>query len=51
MTYKIKIYYRTGDSYNSNEYTDNLEFEWTNIDIAKDNLICTKNDGMKITFS
>ena len=35
MKYKIKINYRTGDSFSSNDAKDYFELEWENLDIAK----------------
>lgn len=42
MKYKIKIYYTTGDSYNSYERENVLELSWENLDIAKENLLAIK---------
>jgi hypothetical protein len=38
MSYKIKIYYRAGDSFSTSDETSILEYEWKNLDIAKKNL-------------
>jgi hypothetical protein len=34
--YKIKYNYTTGDSFQSHDEEDVLEFEWTNLDLAKE---------------
>ncbi len=40
MKYSIKIEYTTSDSFNPpRRQVENLELRWTNIDIAKENLI------------
>jgi len=36
--YKIKISYKTGDSFNDYEREDNLELDWDDLSIAKANL-------------
>ncbi len=36
--YKIKINYRTGDSFNSFDTEDTIELTWKNLEIAKQNL-------------
>lgn len=33
--YKIKISYRTGDSFNSFDTEDTIELTWKNLEIAK----------------
>ena len=33
--FKIKYYYRTGDSFSSRDEEDVLEFDWENLDVAK----------------
>ena len=40
--YRIKISYSTGDSLGSQDTYDYLELTWTNIDIAKENLLRIK---------
>jgi hypothetical protein len=42
MKYQIKIDYRTGDSFSSEDTSDVLEEVWTNLDIAKQNLVRIK---------
>jgi hypothetical protein len=42
MKYKILIRYVTGDSFESYDTSDYLEFEWDNLDICKKNLIRIK---------
>jgi hypothetical protein len=37
-TYKIKIYYQTGNSFGSEDTSDYIELTWKNLDIAKENL-------------
>lgn len=41
--YTIKIEYTTGNSFNSERLSENLEFEWQNIEMAKANLKRIKN--------
>lgn len=36
--YKIKISYRTGDSFNSFDTEDTIELTWKNLEIVKQNL-------------
>jgi hypothetical protein len=36
--YKIKLFYTTGNSYNSERTSDYLELEWNDLSIAKENL-------------
>jgi hypothetical protein len=36
--YKIKYSYRTGDSFHTEELENILEYEWEDLDIAKDSL-------------
>lgn len=38
MKYKIQYFYRVGDSFSSEDRTSILEFEWENIDRAKEAL-------------
>ncbi len=38
QSYKIEVFYRTGDSYNSYDTSTVLEMEWKNIDNAKNAL-------------
>lgn len=38
MPYKIKVEYRTGDSFGYEDTSIVLDYIWTNIDIAKENL-------------
>ena len=38
MKYKIKIEYQTGDSFHHEDAIDYLDYEWENIDVAKENL-------------
>jgi hypothetical protein len=38
VKYKIKYSYCTGDSFSTQEGESVLEFEWTNLDIAKESL-------------
>lgn len=35
---KIKIDYKTGDSFGSHDETDHLEYDWNNLDIVKENI-------------
>lgn len=51
MKHKIKVWYKTGNSFGSENAEDFLEMEWENIDVAKANLkrikehyICYKVD-------
>jgi hypothetical protein len=34
--YKIEYHYQTGDSFHTEERSDLLEFEWKNLDVAKE---------------
>jgi hypothetical protein len=43
MGYTIRIEYRTGDSFNSYEETQDLEGEWKNLDVLEENLQRIKN--------
>tara|TARA_R110000868_G_scaffold76573_6_gene220165 strand:- start:3935 stop:4417 length:483 start_codon:yes stop_codon:yes gene_type:complete len=36
--YKILISFATGDSFNNYDTTDNIELEWDNLEVAKENL-------------
>lgn len=38
MRYKIKYHYQTGDSFNTYEHTDYLDYYWDDLDIAKEAL-------------
>ena len=38
IEYKIKYSYRTGDSFNTSEGEDTLEYVWTDLDVAKEAL-------------
>ena len=38
MKYKIKYHYQTGDSFHTEECEDILEFEWGDLEIAKESL-------------
>lgn len=38
MAYKIKIFYSTGNSFGSEDVTDELELTWENLDVAKANI-------------
>lgn len=38
MAYKIKYSYKTGDSFHSHDVEDILDYEWENLDIAKEAL-------------
>lgn len=38
MKYKIKIEYSTGDSFHNEDTSGYIEFDWVNLDIAKENL-------------
>lgn len=42
-TYKIKIRYKTGDSFHNEDAEMFLEYEWTNLDSAKKSLKHIKN--------
>jgi len=46
MVYKIKMSYRTGDSFGSSDQEEYLEMEWENVEIVKENLrrIAEHND-------
>ena len=41
--YRIKIDYKTGNSFGSQDETDFIEYEWTNLDKAKESLKRIKN--------
>lgn len=46
--YKIKISYRTGDSFHNEDAEDYLELEWDNLDIAKENLKAIKDHYINV---
>lgn len=41
--YKIKIDFETGNSFGSEEYEDFIEYEWSNLKMAKESLQRIKN--------
>lgn len=41
--YKIKISYQTGNSFNSCDEVDFIDYEWTNLDRAKESLLNIKS--------
>jgi hypothetical protein len=43
LMYKIKIDYRTGNSFGSHTETDGIEYEWENLEMAKESLERIKN--------
>lgn len=43
MTYRIKIHYTTGNSFNTDDYEECLEYGWQNLDMAKESLKRIKN--------
>jgi hypothetical protein len=43
MAYRIKIWYSTSDSFNTEDASDLLEMKWNNIDVAKANLKSIKD--------
>lgn len=38
MLYKIKIEYKTGNSFGSHDEEGEIEYKWENLEIAKENL-------------
>lgn len=38
MKYKIKYFYKTGNSFHTEDKEDVLEFDWENIELAKEAL-------------
>lgn len=42
QTYKIKLYYETGNSFGTDQAEDYLELTWQNLDVAKENLVAIK---------
>jgi len=38
MTFKIEIHYRTGDSFQKHDETTELEMEWDDINVVKENI-------------
>lgn len=38
MIYKIKVYYKTGSSFGSNDEIDYVDLGWENIEIVKENM-------------
>ena len=43
MKYKIKIRYRTGGSFETYDDTDYIEYEWDDVEFAKQSLTRIKN--------
>ena len=46
--YKIKINYRTGNSFGSHNESDILEIDWDSFDVAKENLKAIKDHYTKV---
>lgn len=46
--YKIRINYKTGNSFGSHNESDLLEIDWDNFDIAKENLQAIKDHYTKV---